>query len=92
MRKTPVVFTEIGLTILATVIVKIVPAETPVETILVIKITVFELALHTTPELTRPDLVTVAVHAPLVIERSEGSVILTAEPDSNGFVIVNVKV
>lgn len=73
-------------------IVKIVPEETAVETIFVIKITVFELAVQTTPELTVADLVTVAVQAPLAIERSDGSVIFTAEPDNNGFVMVNTKV
>lgn len=77
---------------MATVIVKIVPEETAVETIFVIKITVFELAVQTTPELTVADLVTVAVQAPLAIERSDGSVIFTAEPDNNGFVMVNTKV
>ena len=78
--------------ILETVTVKIVPEETEVEIIFVINMTVFKLAVHTIPALKVPDLETVAVQAPLVIERSEGSVILTAEPDTNGFVIVNVNV
>ena len=77
---------------MATVTVKIVPADTPVETILVIKITVLRVTLQITPELTLADLVTVAVQAPLAIERSDGNVIFTAEPDNNGFIIVNVKV
>lgn len=81
-----------GLMILATVTVKIVPVDTPVETILVIKITVLRVTLQTTPELVVADLVTVAVQPPLAIERSDGNVIFTAEPDSNGFIIVNVKV
>ena len=84
--------TDIGLMILATVTVKIVPADTPVETILPIKITVLKLTVHVTPELIVPDLATVAVQLPLAIERSDGNVIFTAEPDNNGFTIVNVKV
>jgi membrane-bound ClpP family serine protease len=84
--------TDIGLMILATVTVKIVPEDTPVETILVIKITVLRVTLQTAPELVVADLVTVAVHPPLAMERSEGNVIFTAEPDNNGFMIVNVKV
>ena len=77
---------------MATVTVNIVPADTPVETILLIKIIVLRLALQITPELTVTDLVTVAVQPPLAMERSDGNVIFTAEPDNNGFIIVNVKV
>lgn len=83
--------TEIGLMILETVTVKIVPEETEAEIILVIKTTVFKVAVHTIPELAVADLVTVAVQAPLAMKRSDGRVIFKAAPDNRGFVIVNVK-
>lgn len=84
--------TEIGLTILETVTVKVVPEVTEVPIILVMKTTEFNVAVQVIPELVVPDLVTVAVQPPLAMNKSDGRVIFKAEPDNNGLVIVKVKV
>lgn len=72
--------------------VKTVPDETEVEIMFVIQITVLELALQTIPVLKVADLDTVAEQDPVEIERSDGRVIFTAEPEDNGLNIVNTKV
>jgi hypothetical protein len=72
--------------------VKTVPEETEVEIMFVIQITVLELALQTIPVLKVADLDTVAEQDPVEIERSDGRVIFTAEPEDNGLNIVKTKV
>jgi hypothetical protein len=94
MRKEPVGLMEIGLRILLTETDSdVFPGKKAFST-LVTNITVVEEAVQDALLFTEPPKVelTVAVHVPVVIDTSEGNVILIPAPTDKGFLTTTVKV